>query len=150
MFSYSWHAPEFRKGKRPVGTPAQDLSVRAGRVVRIHVGPAKPCQLQSREYKRIPCKYAMVSKKRMGGIGCQIFLASGEIRRSIHFRPQTVGDGVVRFAPAVQPASNIPADFNSHPAAAVVVDAIHIVIRVIGGVCRTDHWVPLVGEVAPT
>src|SRR5438477_9503562 len=92
----------------------------------------------------------MVSKERVRLIGCQIFLARGEIRSSIHYRPEAVGDSMVRLAPAVQFAGKIPADFDSHPTAPVVVDAIHVVIRIVGGMFRTDHWMPFVGEVGPS
>src|ERR1700675_2214967 len=46
-------------------------------------------------------------------------------------------------------AGDITADFNSHPAAAVVIDSVHGTIGIVQSKGIADHGVPLAGEVAP-
>src|SRR6266567_8171800 len=86
----------------------------------------------------------------MAGIRSQIFLARGEIGRDINLRPKPVSDGLIRFCPSMELSRHVSAYLNSHPAPAVVVDAIHIMVCVVGAVLFADHGMPGIGEVIPT
>src|SRR6266436_278644 len=49
----------------------------------------------------------------------------------------------------MQLTTHVTANLNAHPAAAVAVDAIHVVISVVGAMCLADHGMPGVVEVIP-
>src|SRR5690348_7867876 len=87
--------------------------------------------------------------KRMARICREIFLAGWEIGRHVNLCPQPVGNRLIGFLPAMQLAGCVSAYLKPHPASTVVINAIHVVICVIGAVFRADHRVPGVGQVVP-
>src|ERR1700694_5152316 len=90
----------------------------------------------------------MISEKWMSGVGCQILVARREIRRDVGFRPQAIGNSFPGLAPPVEHSGYVSADFNPHPASAVVVDTVHAMMRVLNREGIADHGMPLLREVA--
>ena len=101
--------------------------------------------------ERIPCKDAMVAKKgdelgQWRGIPDSL----GSLDAILSSAHKTVRDGYSRASPSVVLTGDIPADFDSHPTAAVVIDPVHGAICVVQSKGVTDHRVPMLVEVAPT
>src|SRR2546425_12968990 len=92
----------------------------------------------------------MISKKRVSRVGGQVFVAGREVGGCIDLRPQPVFDGLPGTAPSVKLAGDITADFNAHPAAAVVIDSVHGTVCVPQREEITDHGVPFHVEITPT
>src|SRR6266567_5157700 len=118
-------------------------------MVGIHFPIPESDLLKRLEDERIPGKDAMVAEESASRVGGQIFLAGREIRVDMEFRPQPVCDGLSRAAPSVMSAGDIAANFNPHPASAVVIDSVHAAICVLQCERITDHRVPVLVEVAP-
>src|SRR5882757_7912154 len=92
----------------------------------------------------------MIAEERVRRVGGQVFVAGGKLRGYIEFRPQPVLDSLPGAAPPVKLAGDITADFNSHPAAAVVIDSVHGTVCVPYREGIAHHRVPLHVEIAPT
>src|SRR4029077_3034465 len=92
----------------------------------------------------------MIPEEWMSRIGGEILLAGGKIRRDIGFGPEAGRNRIVGFAPTVKLNRRISAYFHSHPAPAVVVNAVHVVVCVGGSMLVTNHGMPCVREIAPT
>src|SRR5579859_8274295 len=120
---------------------------RADLVVGVHLRGAETGLFQSLEDEGIPREYPVITKKRVSGVGSNIFLAGRKVRGDIDFRPEAIRDSLASAGPAVELAGDITAELNSHPTAAVVVDAVHGVVGVIRGKGIADHRVPRTGEV---
>src|SRR5260221_1285192 len=63
------------------------------------------------------------------------------------FPPLAVGDCLPGLAPSVEHSGYVSADFNPHPASAVVVDTIHPPMRVLNREGVADHGMPILREV---
>src|SRR5258708_12957186 len=82
-------------------------------------------------------------------MGWGILRARWKVRGNVNLRPEPVCYGLASAVPTMKFAGNVTADFDSHPAAAVVINPIH---GVIGVACRkaiADHGLPFAGEVPP-
>src|ERR1700730_15199584 len=91
----------------------------------------------------------VIAEERVGGLGGEVLLAGREVRRDITLRPEPVSDGFAGAGPAMKFAGDIAADFNSHPAATVVVNPVHGVIGIAQSKGIADHGVPLAVEKTP-
>src|SRR5882724_2001590 len=91
----------------------------------------------------------MTTKERVRRVGGQVFVAGRKVRGYIDLGPQPVFDSLPGTTPSVKLAGDITADFNAHPAAAVVIDSVHGTVCVPQCEGITDHWVPLHAEIAP-
>src|SRR5882672_8814097 len=91
----------------------------------------------------------MIAKERMHRVGGQVLVAGREVRGYIEFRPQPILDSLPGTTPSVKLARDITADFNAHPAAAVVIDSVHGAVCVPYREGIANHGVPLHVEIAP-
>src|ERR1039457_2912091 len=110
-------------------------------VIGVHIRRSQARQLQRGKHESIPRKYAMAAKVRVPRKCCQVFLAGREIGSGVDFGPEAIGDGFVSPLPAMEFSSNISADFDLHPTAAVVIHPVFAMVTIVRSELIVAHRV---------